>query len=217
MSSTKRSNSRDGHIADYYTTPVKDVELFLKAFNDKIPFDWNNSIIVDSTAGGNLKTDKEAYHPMSYPVAIKNVFGECDVRTYDIREDSLAEHKCDYLKINLGYTPKMIISNPPFFNSIPIIEKAIEDVDDDGYVVMLLRLNFFGGQNKEEFFNKYMPEWCFVHHKRISFTDKKDAAGFTIYDKNGVPKRGGTDSIEYMHAVWRKSNLKPKYTKLVLI
>ena len=217
MSSTKRSNSRDGHIADYYTTPVKDVELFLKAFNDKIQFDWNNSIIVDSTAGGNLKTDKEAYHPMSYPVAIKNVFGECDVRTYDIREDSLAEHKCDYLKTNLGYTPKMIISNPPFFNSIQIIEKAIEDVDDDGYVVMLLRLNFFGGQNKEEFFNKYMPEWCFVHHKRISFTDKKDAAGFTIYDKNGVPKRGGTDSIEYMHAVWRKSNLKPEYTKLVLI
>ena len=217
MSSTKRSNSRDGHIADYYTTPVKDVELFLKAFNDKIQFDWNNSIIVDSTAGGNLKTDKEAYHPMSYPVAIKNVFGECDVRTYDIREDSLAEHKCDYLKTNLGYTPKMIISNPPFFNSIPIIEKAIEDVDDDGYVVMLLRLNFFGGQNKEEFFNKYMPEWCFVHHKRISFTDKKDAAGFTIYDKNGVPKRGGTDSIEYMHAVWRKPNLKPEYTKLVLI
>ena len=85
MSSTKRSNSRDGHIADYYTTPVKDVELFLKAFNDKISFDWNNSIIVDSTAGGNLKTDKEAYHPMSYPVAIKNVFGKSDVRTYDIR------------------------------------------------------------------------------------------------------------------------------------
>ncbi len=217
MSSTKRSNARDGHIVDYYVTPVEDVELFLKAFEENILFDWKHNIIVDSTAGGNPKTEKDAYHPMSYPTAIKNVFGECDVRTYDIREDSFAEHKCDYLTTDLGYKPDMIISNPPFGNAIPIIEKAINDVADDGYVVMLLRLNFFGGKNKEEFFKKYMPEWCFVHHKRISFTDKKDAAGFTIYDKNGVPKRGGTDSIEYMHAIWSKSNLKPEYTKLVLI
>lgn len=57
----------------------------------------------------------------------------------------------------------------------------------------------------------------FVHHIRIGFTDKKDKDGYTIFDKDGVPKRGSTDSIEYMHAVWHKSNLKPDYTKLVLI
>ena len=56
-----------------------------------------------------------------------------------------------------------------------------------------------------------------AHHIRIGFTDKKDKDGYTIFDKDGVPKRGSTDSIEYMHAVWHKSNLKPDYTKLVLI
>lgn len=100
MSSTNRSNARDEHIADYYVTPISDIELFLKSFQKVVPLNWNNSIIVDPTSGGNPKTDKD---------------------------------------------------------------------------------------------------------------------GYTIFDKDGVPKRGSTDSIEYMHAVWHKSNLKPDYTKLVLI
>lgn len=109
------------------------------------------------------------------------------------------------------------LTHPPFAIATDIIEKALQDVDDDGYVIMLLRLNFFGSQSREWFFEKYMPEWAFVHHIRIGFTDKKDKDGYTIFDKDGVPKRGSTDSIEYMHAVWHKSNLKPEYTKLVLI
>lgn len=117
----------------------------------------------------------------------------------------------------MPYKPNIIITNPPFAIATDIIEKALQDVDDDGYVIMLLRLNFFGSQSREWFFKKYMPEWAFVHHIRIGFTDKKDKDGYTIFDKGGVPKRGSTDSIEYMHAVWHKSNLKPKYTKLVLI
>lgn len=120
MSSTNRSNARDEHIADYYVTPISDIELFLKSFQKVVPLNWNNSIIV-------------------------------------------------------------------------------------------------GSQSREWFFEKYMPEWAFVHHIRIGFTDKKDKDGYTIFDKDGVPKRGSTDSIEYMHAVWHKSNLKPDYTKLVLI
>ena len=100
--------------------------------------------------------------------------------------------------------------------------KALYCEFSDGHVPLqkeldVLRLNFFGSQSREWFFEKYMPEWAFVHHIRIGFTDKKDKDGYTLFDKDGVPKRGSTDSIEYMHAVWHKSNLKPEYTKLVLI
>lgn len=143
--------------------------------------------------------------------------GDCIIHTYDVRKDSFAENKCDYLKEKLSYKPNIIITNPPFAIATDIIEKALQDVDDDGYVIMLLRLNFFGSQSREWFFEKYMPEWAFVHHIRIGFTDKKDKDGYTIFDKDGIPKRGSTDSIEYMHAVWHKNNLKPDYTKLVLI
>jgi hypothetical protein len=81
---------------------------------------------------------------------------------------------------------------------------------------MLLRLNFFGSQERKSFFDKYMPEWAFVHRKRISFTDKKDKDGYVVLDKYGHAKRGSTDSIEYMHAVFKKG-YKPEYTKLVII
>ena len=222
MSSTNRSNARSEHIADYYVTPISDVELFLKEFGKRVKLDWNNIKICDPCAGGNreIKDEngiKEIYHPMSYQTAIHNVFGNCNVNNIDIRQDSLAETKGDYLQINIkSFTPDVIITNPPFNSAVPIIEKALDDVVYDGYVIMLLRLNFFGSKEREPFFNKYMPEWCFVHRKRIGFADKKDKDGYVLFDKDGNVKCGSTDSIEYAHYVFRKG-YKPEYTKLVVI
>lgn len=178
--------------------------------------------IIDPCAGGNREIKdkggvKEIYHPMSYQTAIHNVFGSCNINNIDIREDSLAEVKGDYLKKEVkSCSPQVIITNPPFRLAVPIIEKALDDVVDNGYVIMLLRLNFFGSKERRSFFDKYMPEWCFVHHIRIGFTNNKDENGYVVFDKNGNIKRGSTDSIEYMHAVWRKG-YRPDYTKLVVI
>ena len=225
MSSTNRSNARKEHVADYYVTPINDIELFLKEFNKRVPLDWNKLKILDPCAGGNkeIKNDNnklvEAYHPMSYQTAIHNVFGNCNVNNIDIREDSLAETKGDYLKMDnvKKFSPDIIITNPPFNIATSIITKALNDVIDNGYVIMLLRLNFFGSKERESFFEKYMPEWCFIHHIRIGFTDKKDDNGYVIIDnKTGSPKRGSTDSIECAHFVFRKG-YKPEYTKLVYI
>ena len=154
---------------------------------------------------------------MSYSTAIHNVFGNCNVNNIDIRQDSLAETKADYLKTEVkNFSPQVIITNPPFNLAVPIIEKALDDVTEDGYVIMLLRLNFFGSKDRKPFFDKYIPEWCFVHHIRIGFTDKKDENGYVLFDKNGNAKRGSTDSIEYAHYVFKKG-YKPEYTKLVVI
>ena len=120
MSSTNRSNARDSHISDYYITPIKDIELFLREFDKRVKLDWNNIKICDVCAGGNeeIRDDvgiKEVYHPMSYQTAIHNVFGGCNVNNIDIREDSLAETKGDYLKMNVkDFAPQVIITNPPF-------------------------------------------------------------------------------------------------------
>lgn len=222
MSSTNRSKSRDKHIADYYVTPIKDIELFLREFDKREKINWNQIRILDPSAGGNneirdKKGIKEIFHPMSYQTAINNVFGDCNMINVDVREDSLAEIKKDYLTFNFkNYLPNIIITNPPFNLSMQFINKALNDVVDNGFVIMLLRLNFFGSKERNSFFNKYMPEWCFVHHVRIGFTDKKDNNGYVLFDKNGNVKRGNTDSIEYMHAVWRKG-YNPEYTKLVVI
>lgn len=220
MSSTNRSKSRETHIADYYVTPVKDIKLFLEEFSDVVNIDWWTCKILDPCAGGNKKIPEyEIAHPMSYPVAFQEICPGMDynIDTYDIREDSLAEHKEDYLKVKLNYQPDVIITNPPFAISMDIIKKALSDVKEGGYVIMLLRLNFFGGDNKQPLFKEFMPEYTFIHHKRMSFTDAHDKkTGKLIYKKDGTVKNGGTDSIEYCHMVWRKG-YNPAYTKTYLI
>lgn len=188
MSSTNRSNARDKHVADYYVTPVKEIQKFINIFGEKKFLDM---VILDPCAGGDEN------NLMSYQEALpKNIK---EYKSIDIRDDSLAEIKSNYLEIKLDYEPDIIITNPPFNIAIDIIKKSLNDVREGGMVIMLLRLNFFGSKGRKSFFEEYLPDCCFVHHQRMSFV-----------------VGGGTDSIEYMHAVWIKGST-PEYTKLKII
>jgi hypothetical protein len=196
MSSTNRSEARNEHIADYYKTPIDKIVEFLNAFTSHEPNLMGGSTL-DPCAGG-IKNNNE--HPMSYPEALKRVgFPENNIHTIDIREDSRASVIGNYLDMKLNYKPNMIITNPPFLIAQEIIEKALNDVADGGFVIMLLRLNFLGGKKRKEFWDKHMPKYSFVHNRRMSFTDD-----------------GRTDSIEYAHFVWQKG-LKPEFTLTKII
>ena len=194
MSSTNRGYDR--HKSDYYITPQDQIELFLNEFvkvETGLAEPYFSFNILDPCAGGD-----EA-HEMSYPESIKNSkICENIITTIDIREDRRALIKGDYLKLDCKNTFSIIITNPPFNIAIDIIKKAIDDVLDDGFVIMLLRLNFLGSKQRFEFWKDNMPKYVFVHHKRMSFTEN-----------------GNTDSIEYAHFVWQKGNRDD--TKLFVI
>ena len=114
-----------------------------------------------------------------------------NIETLDLRNDSLANHKgINYIETDLSaimQQPDCIITNPPFNVAMEIINKALSDVADGGYVIMLLRLNFFGSKTRKPFWTHNLPMCCYVHSERMKFTNT-----------------GGTDSIEYMHCVWKK-------------
>ena len=194
MSSTNRSNARKEHIADYYRTPIADIEKFFSQLDCAVTIDMDKCTL-DPSAGGDDK------NPMSYPAAIHNYYAVDteNIRTIDIREDSLADVKGNYLTMKLDYNPHVIITNPPFNQALQFIQKALDDVEEDGYVIMLLRLNFLETKARKDFFDKYMPEYIFVHHKRLSFIEG-----------------GGTDSVAYAHYVWRKGYY-PEFSKLKVI
>ena len=202
MSSTNRSNSRDSHISDYYVTPSKPIfDLFdaLKGQEEtSILFTQKGQLnpldkYLDPCAGG------DEHNEMSYPMVISQLKqGDSFISTIDIREDSKAEKICDFLTIETVDTPKVIITNPPFNIAKEIILKSFDLVEEGGFIIMLLRLNFFGSKDRKEFWENNMPILTFVHSKRISFT------------------KGKTDSIEYMHCVWKKG-ISQNYTKLMLI
>ena len=93
----------------------------------------------------------------------------------------------------------IVISNPPFMLAEEFVRQSLEWCREGGYVVMLLRLNFFGSMKRFPLFKELPPIRCYVHHKRISFTED-----------------GVTDSVEYAHFVWKKG-VKPEFTKLNVI
>lgn len=192
MSSTLRNVQRNVSI-DYYRTEESAIELF---FNNLPLCFWNNlsvlDYILDPCAGG----DKE--HEMPYPSVLKK-FGYKLIDTIDIRHDSKADVVGDYLKINVTTQYKLIITNPPFNIALNIIKKALKDVANGGYVIMLQRLNFLGSKKRREFFNSFMPQYIYVHSKRIKFSDF-----------------GSGDSIEYAHFVWQK-NFYPEFAQIKVI
>ena len=191
MSSTNRGYER--HKNDYYVTPIHNIVEFLEVFNQYEELD-NIKVILDPSSGGDSE------NKMSYPEALRNTyFNNALIKTIDIRDDSPAEIKGDYLNLKLDYKPDMIITNPPFSLAKEYVEKALNDVKDEGYVIILQRLNFLGSKSRKEFWDNNPPKYIFVHHKRISFTPD-----------------GKTDSIEYAHFVWQKGN-KEKLAKLLVI
>jgi hypothetical protein len=178
MSSTNRGKAkRPEH--DYYTTPIKPIMDFLDAFDREVTAIDPSWYVLDPCAGGDANT------LMPYPAALelKGFTGRVD--TIDIRADSPAQYKDDYLQHHLQDFPDLIITNPPFYLAEEFVGKALADVEPGGYVVMLMRLNWFGSAKRFQFFQKNMPNYCFIHSKRMSF----------------VPG-GKTDSIEYAHMVW---------------
>lgn len=214
MSSTNRGYNR--HKVDYYVTPEQPVRTFLSEFMKDEGFDkdyiykWN---ILDPCAGGDEN------HDMTYPSALFWAGANYDkVTTMDIRADSGARFaEANYLEIPTN-NYDMIISNPPFSLAQEFIEKALEEVKEGGYVIFLLRLNFFGSDKRKKLFEKHMPKYCYVHSKRINFIDDKTKEMLIqkgiITEKES--KRLGTDSIEYAHFVWQKG-MHPDFTKLKVI
>lgn len=187
MSSTNRGSDR--HVSDYYITPTNEIKKFwveFKKYNDISDINY----VLDPSAGGDDK------HPMSYPEVLKDE--NFELITMDIREDSLAALKGDYLKTTFDKSFDMIFTNPPFVQALEFLEKALNDVKDDGYVIMLLRLNFLGSKARNEWLRNNMPYEIYVHSKRMSFTED-----------------GKTDSIEYAHFVWKKGY--KDVTKLYLL
>lgn len=187
MSATNRGYER--HKDDYYKTPYYIAREFLKAFLDNEGI-TNADVLkwADPSCGGD--EDSEAV----YPYILKQIVNPAVLSTFDIRDDSKANYICNYLETDIK-KHDIIITNPPFDLALDFIDKALSDVNAGGYVIMLLRINFYGSAKRVPYFRNNMPYATYFHANRPSFTMK------------------GTDATEYAHFVWRKGE-NPEYSKL---
>ena len=120
MSSTNRSNARQTHVSDYYITPINKIVEFLSEFNKHEDIFRKDVKILDCCAGGDEK------HLMSYPEALKQIGVDShNISTVDIREDSLADSKGDYLTLDCKNQLSVISTKPPFKISKKRINNAL--------------------------------------------------------------------------------------------
>jgi len=190
MSSTNRGRSRN--ISDYYITPEEEINKFLDKFLGEHSFE-RHCRILDPCAGG------DSIHPMAYPNALEK-HGFTNITTIDIRPDSRALIQEDYLHYQIIGHYDLIITNPPFHIAEEVVRKAFKDIAKNGTIIMLLRLNFMGSQNRKGFWLEFPPDEIYIHSKRMCFTGD-----------------GKIDSIEYAHFVWHqeKMNESDKKTRIV--
>jgi len=256
MSSTNRGGDRHA-ADYYVTPqkPIHDF-LYALSEDDPSQFGWSDGggfyqrmasgiSILDPCAGGDERTE------MAYPKALRD--GEVrglpgwpvisSLTTVDWRQDSRAEYKgVDFLMWqppeekshtkdgHVVWQTKMYdmaITNPPFALAQEVIDRCCQVVSPGGIVVMLLRLNFFGGEKRHDWWQKNMPTVCYVHSKRIGFMghmqlDSPDflewckKSSFEVTEKSLQKYRGQTDSIEYMHAVWVVGE-QPRFTAMRIL
>lgn len=210
MSSTNRGYDR--HISDHYRTDKQVIRNFLTEFKKDVSESFHG--FLDPCAGGDIEKKKD----MPYPEVLKEFYKFSFIATIDIRENSPARNIKDYLQT---YVDKkcfdVIITNPPFLQALEFIQKALEDVKPGGYVIMFLRLNFWGSGKRKEWLKANMPLYCYIHSDRPSFIDEPIHTGkFDKNSKEKILKPGDTDSIEYAHFVWRKGEY-PEFTKTRLV
>lgn len=95
----------------------------------------------------------------------------------------------DYLEVpenEWGPEPfDVIVTNPPFSLALPIIKKSLRMAKK---TVMLLRLNFWGSEERQSFMAAFPPDTYVLPNRPV----------FTV-NKEGKP---GTDSPEYAWFVW---------------
>ena len=174
--STTRERVKD----DFYATPPESTVAILKEVALK------GSIWEPACGQGHMSE------------VIKEFYPDSKVYSTDLVDRGYAEDIVNFLDYD-GEKFDNIITNPPFKLTLEFIEHSLQQTVEDGFVIMLLRLNFFETKARKPFFERHMPKYAFVHHKRVSFTED-----------------GKRDSVAYMHCVWQKGYY-PDHTELRII
>lgn len=104
-----------------------------------------------------------------------------DVSSYDLYDHGYGEIGIDFLKSDIK--AKCFLTNPPYKYALEFVKKAIENVSTNGYVIMLLKIQFLEGKKRYEFFKRNPPRYIYVNSSRQNCAKNGD---FKNYDRNSA-------------------------------
>ena len=148
---------------DFYATDPHTTEIFLKKLK-KDGVNLPNEITEPCCGEGHISE-----------VLIKHGY---KVDSYDLYDRGYGITGVDFLKSSLK--AKCFFTNPPFKNSLDFVKKALENTKKDGGVIMLLRLQFLEGKERNKFFKEHPPKYIYVNSTRQNCARNAD---FATYEK----------------------------------
>jgi len=208
MSSTARGGKRSP--ADFYETPAWPVHRLLEAV------DLPGGLWLEPAAGEGaiIKAVNEKRKDVYWYAYEKRE--RCRGALFDLVENHSTMIQ-DFLTMRFDLGAQVSISNYPFSLAMEFIENNLKS--GIPYVISLLRLNFLGTEDRNEFFRGNMPD-VYVIPDRVSFAKSiscmRNKRGCTFAKivaltarvPKACPKCGSklrvssTDSIEYAWYVW---------------
>lgn len=94
----------------------------------------------------------------------------------------------DFLLTQPSFPYNLVIGNPPYDRAEQFIRHSMRYLDNGGYIIMLLRLNFLEGQGRAKgLYREYPLKQVVVRAARVSFTGD-----------------GQTNATAYAYFIWQK-------------
>lgn len=184
MSST-RNPIRTG--ADHYPTPAWAVKSIIPVLHRLFPGGVRRAI--EPAAGnGAIIAALEGQSPHIRHWHAIDIRMECQDPLGEVPTDSesLIYDIENFLDKPVPDQPyDLVITNPPYNMALEFVQRSLEWVHENGWVVMLLRLPFLAGQKRGLWMRNHMPD-VYVLPKRPSFTGH------------------GTDSCDYAWMSWQR-------------
>ena len=178
MSATNRGKARVAN--DFYPTPAWLTEAIVPALHLRVRASGDLRILEPACGEGAIVKALRK----NFAWARIDSFDVVDGERYDFGTGVFYGEMLDFLKMKPKLDYDLIITNPPYSLAREFVEQAFKwRRDKDSLVVMLLRVNFLGSQER--------GPWLRAHTPSIYESPRRPSFG---KNKGGKP---GTDATEY--------------------
>ena len=160
---------------DFYATDPKALEIFLAAIK-RDGFILPHKICEPACGMGHLSEVLKKY---GY-----------EVKSYDLHDHGYGETGIDFLTSDVK--EECFLTNPPYKYALRFVQKALENVLPNGYVIMFLKIQFLEGKERFNFFQKSPPKYVYVNSSRQNCARNADFDKFS------------SSAVCYAWFVWQK-------------
>jgi len=180
--SSTRTPKRTG--ADDYPTPAWAVRSVVPVLERLFPGGVRQALEPAAGDGAVIRAIEETSMVQSwYAIELRD---ECADHLLSLETHGrLQVETSDFVERHPYHDFDLVITNPPYTLAIDFVQRSLEWVHENGWVVMLLRLAFLEGQKRSQWMRGHAPD-VYVLPKRPSFTGR------------------GTDSCAYAWMAWQR-------------